>query len=197
MTPEDKTGAITNKQTFNRVEVGTETGNGTVTVQAESDMFTFPLDAVGAEISVEGEFRVVEASVEDYAVSATGVALRRAGGRGAVCARFPQRARTQDMDAAREFEGAFMGSGLVTLQPGEQMHLHSTNHSTEIVTVLDGVVTFVLYPSNEAPVKHVLPAHSAIMVPHSTLHMVVNAGSAPATYLYVHAIAPVMPAGTL
>ena len=116
---------------------------------------------------------------------------------GAVCARFPQRARTQDRDAAREFEGAFMGSGLVTLQPGEQMHLHSTNHSTEIVTVLDGVVTFVLYPSNEAPVKHVLPAHSAIMVPHSTLHMVVNAGSAPATYLYVHAIAPVMPAGTL
>lgn len=72
-------GAITNKQTFNRVEVGTDTANVTVTVQAESDMFTFPLDASGAEISVEGQFRVVEASVEDYAVVATGVALRRAG----------------------------------------------------------------------------------------------------------------------
>ena len=179
------------------MEVGTDTANVTVTVQAETDMFTFPLDASGAEISVEGEFRVADASVEDYVVVATGVALRKAGGRGAVCARFPQRARTQNMDTEPDFEGAFMGSGLVTLQPGQQMHLHSTNHSTEIVTVLDGVVTFVLYPSNEAPVKHVLPAHSAIMVPHSTLHMVVNTGSAPATYLFVHAITPVMPAGTL
>jgi len=187
--------AITGKQAFNRVEVGTDDTNVTITVEAESDMFTYPLDASGAEITAEGQFHVLAASVEDYSLVATGVALKKATG--TVCGRFPQKARTNDMDKNTEFEGDYMGSGLVTLKPGEQMHLHSTNHSTEIVTVLEGTVTFVLYPCNEAPVKYTLPTHSAIMVPHSTMHMVANTGTVKATYLYVHAITPVMPAGTL
>jgi len=187
--------AITNKQSFNRVEVGVDTANVTVTVEAESDMFTYPLDVTGAEITAEGQFKVLAASVEDYTLIATGVSLKKTTG--AVCARFPQKAVVNDMDKNPDFYGDFMGSGLVTLQPGETMHLHSTNHSTEIVTVLEGTITFVLYPSNEAPVKYSLPTHSAIMVPHSTMHMVANTGTQKATYLYVHAITPVMPAGTL
>jgi len=187
--------AITGKQSFNRVEVGVDASNVTITVQAESDMFTYPLDVTGAEITAEGQFQILAASVEDYALVATGVALKK--NTGAVCARFPQKAVINDMDKNPDFYGDYMGSGLVTLQPGEQMHLHSTNHSTEIVTVFEGTVTFVLYPSNEAPIKYVLPTHSAIMVPHSTMHMVANTGNVKATYLYVHAITPVMPAGTL
>jgi len=187
--------AVTGKQAFNRVEVGTDTTNVTVTVQAESDMFTFPLDASGAEIMAEGQFHILAASVDDYSLVATGVSLNKNSG--IVCQRFPQKAVTQNMDTDPDFNSDYMGSGLVTLNPGEQMHLHSTNHSTEIVTVLEGVITFVLYPSNEAPIKYTLPAHSAIMVPHSTMHMVLNTGTEKATYLYVHAITPVMPAGTL
>jgi len=185
--------AITSKQSFNKVEVGTDKANVTITVQAESDMFTFPLDASGAEIVVEGQFHVLSASVEDYLIVASGVALKKSTG---VCGRFPQQARTNDMQKG-DFNSEYMGSGLVVLEPGQQMHLHSTNHSTEIVTVLDGQITFVLYPSNEAPQKFNIPKYGAIMVPHSTMHMVVNTGSSPATYLYVHAITPVMPAGTL
>ena len=185
---------MTGKQSFTRLEVGTDTANATVTVQAEADMFAFPLDASGAGVVAEGQFRVLAASVGDYALVAVGVELRKAGG---VCARFPLAAQTQDMDQESEFEGAFMGSGLVTLQPGEQMHLHSTNHSTEIVTVLEGTVTFLVYYHSDAPTKYVLPKHSAIMVPHSTMHSVANTGGTAATYLFVHAIAPVAPAGTL
>jgi len=187
--------AISGKQSFNKVEVGTDNTTVTVTVQAESDMFTYPLDASGAQITAEGQFHVLAASVQDYSLVATGVSLKKTTG--TVCGKFPQEPRINDMDKNTEFEGDFMGSGLVTLNPGEQMHLHSTNHSTEIVTVLDGTITFVLYPCNEVPLKYTLPAHSAIMVPHSTMHMVANTGSVKATYLYVHAITPVMPAGTL
>jgi len=187
--------AITGKQAFNRVEVGTDTANVTVTVEAETDMFTFPLDATGADIIVEGEFHVLAASVTDYSVVASGVSMSKKSG--SVCVNFPQKARVQNMDTNPDFVGDYMGSGLVTLLPGEEMHLHSTNHSTEIVTVLSGEITFILYPSNEAPLKYKLPEHSAIMVPHSTMHKVANVGSTKATYLYVHAITPVMPAGTL
>jgi len=187
--------AITGKQAFNRVEVGTDTANVTITVQAESDMFTFPLDASNAEIVAEGQFHVLAASVTDYSLVATGVSLNKNSG--SVCVNFPQRARVQNMDTDPDFVGDYMGSGLVTLLPGEEMHLHSTNHSTEIVTVLSGEITFVLYPSNEGPLKYRLAEHNAIMVPHSTMHKVCNLGTTKATYLYVHAITPVMPAGTL
>ena len=159
-----------------------------ITVKGDNDLFTYPLDCTGVDAYVEGVFHV-ESDKYTMSIAATGVTLNSE--KRTICREWKNQASIQDMDAG-EFEFPGMGSGLVTLEPGKMMHLHSTNHSTEIVTVFEGTVDFV-FVRGDVEEKHVLKKHEAIMVPHSTPHYVANNGAVPAVYLFVHAMVPVPP----
>lgn len=158
-----------------------------ITVKGESDMFTYPLDCVGSSAFVEGVFKYNKEDLFTMEITATAVTLESATR--TICREWKNKAIVHSMDEG-DFYGPGMGSGLVVLNPGQMMHLHSTNHSTEIVTVIDGTINFVLMRGNE-PEVHVLNKHDAILVPHSTPHYVANQGTEAATYLFVHALVPV------
>jgi len=184
--------ALLGVQTFTTIELGEPDGkhkvSKTISVAAESDFFTFPLDAVGAAAAVEGVFAL---SRDQLVLSIVASAAVLSGD--AVCKSWTNVAVVQDMEKGDFNPIATMGSGLVRLKPGEMMHVHSTNHSTEIVTVFAGEITLTIYRGMNAPEKHVLKPYSAIMVPHSTQHSVANVGTEVATYLFVHAMVPVHP----
>lgn len=158
-----------------------------ITVKGETDMFTYPLDCVGSTAYVEGVFSVNKDDLFTMEITATAVTL--SSDTTIICQEWNNKAVVHSMDSG-DFYGPGMGSGLVVLNPGEMMHLHSTNHSTEIVTVVEGTINFVIMRGAE-PEVHVLNKHDAILVPHSTPHYVANQGTESATYIFVHALVPV------
>lgn len=168
------------------------TGEGlpyVITVKGESDMFTYSADCVGSKARAEGIFTVNKDNLYDMKITATAVVLESEGR--TICKNWVNNPVVHNMDKG-DFYGPGMGSGLVVLEPGQSMHLHSTNHSTEIVTVFDGAIDFVIM-RGDVPEVHTLEKHDAILVPHSTPHYVTNTRSVSATYLFVHAEVPVPP----
>jgi len=184
--------SIVDKIAFNKLEVGVSGVPATVTVAAENNMFTFPLDSLECEASVLGVFHNIDESLRVFRVDAVRVGLA-APSSAQVCEIWPRDVRTQNMTQDPELETDYMGTGYVILQPNEQMHRHSTNMSSEIVTVVEGSVVFVIFRNSEVPEKHELKAPAAIFVPHSTMHMVLNPFKTRAVYIYTHAMVPVVP----
>jgi len=184
--------ALVDKFSFNKLEVGMSGVFATITVAAENNMFTFPLDALETQAGVLGVFHNIDESLRVFRVDAVRVDLA-ASASADVCVQWPRDVITQNYTAEPELETDYMGSGYVVLNPGEQMHRHSTNMSSEIVSVVEGSVTFVVFRNSEQPEKHELKAPAAIFVPHSTMHMVLNNFNTRAVYIYTHAMVPVAP----
>lgn len=179
--------ALLGVHAYTSIELGNvPSSRANIGVSADNQFFTFPLDCLGASAEVEGLFTASKDLLE-MSISATAVTLESSG---VICRSWPNSAVVHDMDKSDFEANDYMGSGLVSLPPGGHMHAHSTNTSTEIVTVFAGEVVVTLLRGADRE-EHVLVPHLAILIPHSTPHTVENRGKVTATYLYVHAGIPV------
>lgn len=156
-------------------------------------MLSFPLDCTGADATVEGVFDSRDPNV--FKIWATAVTLSSSGNLCEEWRNEPLSGNLQDEDfygignvdnfhVMLSFKG--MGSGLVTLEPGGIMAEHSTNHSSEMVTCIEGVVTVRVDRGIEY-VEYELEQYGVIFIPHSTPHMVINYSNDTAKYIYCHA----------
>ncbi|KAH3762361.1 hypothetical protein Pelo_5803 [Pelomyxa schiedti] len=180
--------ALTNLDTFSTIELGEADGEEpvgtTLHVRGESDMFTFPVDCTAATAVVEALFDAADPYTLRLYASAVTLSAEKA-----VCESWKNIPIEGDLEQGSLY-GDGMGAGLVVLEPGGIMDLHSTDHSSEMVNCIEGTIQVMIDRGSHFE-QHTLSQYHSIYIPHSTPHMVQNTGTATAKYVYVHANVPV------
>ncbi len=74
-----------------------------------------------------------------------------------------------------------MKSGMIFLQPGEEVGEHSTNEKEEIIIVLEGKATVEIDGQLFSEVDH----GAVVYIPFQTIHNVRNRSDAKLRYIYV------------
>ncbi len=78
-------------------------------------------------------------------------------------------------------DSVFMKSGLVTLEPGEDVGLHSTGEREELLIILEGRGSFLV--ENGESIK--MEAGGFLYCPPGTGHNVINDSNTDLRYIYV------------
>ncbi|KAJ5077181.1 oxalate-binding protein [Anaeramoeba ignava] len=165
---------------------------GNVVITSQDKAFSFPTD-IRSDVDVYLEGTVSNISIILPQLSPLTLiqvevsAINFTSESQSLCQSWSNQPITQDLHKG-DIHGDNVGGGLVCLDPGKTEPLHTTYHSTEVITGISGDVWLGLERGvGTYQYIHITSFFSAL-VPPATPHYVINNSTQQSCYIFVHSI---------